>query len=208
MCDSIRLAVLVSGNGSNLQVFIDAIANGELDAEISLVISDNPDAYALVRAEKSGIVASYVGRKEFASREEYEFKMVEILQEAKVDLILLAGFMRILSPVFISHFPNRMMNIHPSLLPAFPGLDAQGQALTYGAKVTGCTVHFVDEGMDTGPIILQSPVPVVAGDTHEELAKRIQVEEHRTYIEAVRLYRAGCLQVEGRQVMVLPKGGS
>lgn len=208
MCDPIRLAVLVSGNGSNLQVFIDAIANGELDAEISLVISDNPDAYALTRAEKREIAASYVGRKEFASREEYELKMVEMLQEAKIDLILLAGFMRILSPVFVGHFSNRVLNIHPSLLPAFPGLDAQGQALTYGAKVSGCTVHFVDEGMDTGPIILQSPVPVLIGDTRDILAKRIQVKEHQTYIEAVRLYQERRLLVEGRQVTILPKGVS
>ncbi|AZR74230.1 phosphoribosylglycinamide formyltransferase [Anoxybacter fermentans] len=205
MSDPIRLAVLASGSGTNLQAFIDAIKSGELNAKIALVISDNPDAYALTRARKNKIPAYYVGREKFNSREDYELKMVKMIKEADADLVLLAGFMRLLSPVFLHHFPNRIMNIHPSLLPAFPGLDAQGQALEYGVKVTGCTVHFVDEGMDTGPIILQAAVPVYTGDTRDELAYRIQMEEHRIYPEAVRLYQAGRLKIDGRRVIILPE---
>ena len=202
MCNPIRLAVLVSGSGTNLQAIIDAIAAGQLNAQITMVISDNPAAYGLERAKAQGIPTQCIVRKNYASREDFELAMVEALQSAGVELVLLAGFMRVLSKVFLQHFAGRVMNIHPSLLPAFPGLDAQKQALEYGVKVTGCTVHFVDEGMDTGPIILQAAVPVLEGDTRDELAARILREEHRLYAEAVRLYHEGRLQVEGGMVKV------
>ncbi len=203
MCNPIRLAVLVSGNGTNLQAFIDAIQLGELNAQIAVVLSDNPDAYALERANGGGIPVQSICRKDFLSKEAYELEMVEIIQRKAVDLILLAGFMRILSPTFLRNFPQKVLNIHPSLLPAFKGLDAQGQALNYGVKLSGCTVHFVDEGMDTGPIIQQAVVPVLPGDTREELALRIQKEEHRIFLEAVKLYQAGKLKIEGRRVKIM-----
>lgn len=203
MCNPVRLAVLASGSGTNLQALIEAIEQGELQAEIVVVVSDKPDAYALKRAEAHGIAVRLVERKSFHSREAFEDQLAECIELAEADLVLLAGFMRILSAGFLRHFPQRVLNIHPSLLPAFPGLDAQKQALEYGVKVSGCTVHFVDEGTDTGPIILQAAVPVLPGDTREELARRILAEEHRIYPEAVRLYHAGRLKVEERRVTVV-----
>lgn len=205
MCHPIRLAVLASGSGTNLQALIDATERGEIHGQIVLVVSDKPEAYALTRARKHGIPTEVMVRKDYPSREEFEGAMVHRITSAGADLVLLAGFMRILSAGFLRHFPERVMNIHPSLLPAFPGLDAQGQALAYGVRVTGCTVHFVDEGMDTGPIILQAAVPVLDGDTRDELVNRILVQEHQIYPEAVRLYQEGRLRVEGRKVWILPK---
>lgn len=198
-----NLAVLVSGNGSNFQAILDRIEAGEIKARIAVVISNKPDAYALKRAENHGIATLVHENKNYANRREYDTALVEILKEHEVSLVILAGFMRILSEVMINAFPHAIMNIHPALLPAFPGLDAQQQALAYGVKFSGCTVHFVDCGTDTGPIILQSVVPVEDNDTEETLSARILKEEHRTYPEAVRLFAEGKLVVEGRRVRVL-----
>jgi phosphoribosylglycinamide formyltransferase-1 len=196
------LAVLVSGNGSNLQAIINRIESGELNAHIACVISDNPDAFALARAKAHtipDIVQKYSG---FKGRREYDAALVNILQGYGVELVVLAGFMRIFSDVMVNAFPNAIMNIHPALLPAFPGLHAQQQALDYGVKYSGCTVHFVDCGTDTGPIILQAVVPVKQDDTEETLSARIQAEEHRTYPEAVRLFIEGKISVDGRLVRI------
>jgi len=196
------LAVLVSGNGTNLQVFIDRIESGELNARIACVISNNPDAYALTRAATHGIPVVVHENTGFAGRREYDAALAEILKGFGAELVVLAGFMRILSDVMVNAFPNAIMNIHPALLPAFPGLHAQQQALDYGVKFSGCTVHFVDCGTDTGPIIMQSVVPVNEDDTEESLSTRIQAEEHRTFIEAVRLFIAGRIRVDGRLVRI------
>ncbi|MGI6224790.1 MAG: phosphoribosylglycinamide formyltransferase [Peptococcales bacterium] len=182
-----RLAVLASGRGSNLQALIDAIQKGEIPAEIAVVISDKLNAIALERARKHNIPAITILRNDFPTREVFEEKILEAIKEYQCDLICLAGFMRILSPYFINNAKVKIINIHPSLLPAFPGLNAQKQALDYGVKFSGCTVHFVDEGMDTGPIILQAVVPVLDDDTEETLADRILKEEHRIYPEAIKL---------------------
>jgi phosphoribosylglycinamide formyltransferase-1 len=196
------LAVLVSGNGSNLQMFIDKIESGELNARIACVISNNPDAYALTRAKAHAIPAIIHENSGFTGRRDYDAGMVSILQGYGVELVVLAGFMRILSDVMVTAFPNAIMNIHPALLPAFPGLHAQQQALDYGVKFSGCTVHFVDCGTDTGPIILQAVVPVKQDDTEERLSARIQAEEHRTFPEAVRLFVEGKILVDGRLVRI------
>jgi phosphoribosylglycinamide formyltransferase-1 len=198
----VRLGVLVSGNGTNLQAIIDRIDEGALSATVVCVISNKADAYALERARKHGIPAVHLAYKGFDSREAYDAELVRILLAHGVELVILAGFMRILTPTIIDAFPNRMMNIHPALLPAFPGLDAQKQALDYGAKVSGCTVHFVDAGCDTGPIIIQAVVPVMEDDTEDTLSQRIHTEEHRIYPEAIRLYSEGKLKVYGRRVIV------
>jgi len=199
------LGVLVSGRGSNLQAIIDAISADRLDAKIGLVISDNPDAHALQRVAGWNIPTVVVDRKKYSSRQDFEERLAAEFALHHVDLILLAGFMRILSSHFISRFPGKIMNIHPALLPAFPGLNAQKQALDYGAKVAGCTVHFVDEGMDSGPIILQEAVPVLDNDTVETLSERILHVEHILYPRAVNLYCQQRLEVEGRRVRILPK---
>ena len=191
-----KIGVLVSGRGSNLQALMDEIAAGTLNVEITVVISDKKDAFALERAEKAGIKAVAIDRKECASKEEFE-----------AELVVLAGFMRILSPDFVGHWHHKIVNIHPALLPSFPGLDGQGQALNYGVKIAGCTVHFVDEGTDSGPIILQKAVPVLDDDTHDTLADRILEQEHKALPEAVRLWSEGRLQIEGRHVKVLPVVG-
>lgn len=196
------LAVLVSGNGSNLQVIINRIESGELDARIACVISNSPDAFALMRAQMHGIPAVIHENNAFKRRREYDTALVEILHSYGVELVVLAGFMRILSDVMVKAFPNAIMNIHPALLPSFPGLHAQQQALDYGVKFSGCTVHFVDNGTDTGPIILQVPVPVEQDDTEETLSARIQAEEHRTFPEAIRLFTEGKLLVDGRLVRI------
>jgi phosphoribosylglycinamide formyltransferase-1 len=196
------LAVLVSGNGSNLQVFIDKIESGELHARIACVISNNPDAFALVRAKIHNIPIVVHANSGFRGRREYDASLVDILQGYGVELVVLAGFMRILSDVMVDAFPNAIMNIHPALLPSFPGLHAQQQALDYGVKFSGCTVHFVDCGTDTGPIILQAAVPVKQDDSEETLSVRIQAEEHRMFPEAVRLFIEGRIAVEGRLVRI------
>ena len=198
-----KAGVLVSGRGSNLQAVLDRIADGYLPLEIGVVISDKADAYALERAANVGIKTVVVARKECASKEEFEDKIHAALVEAGCELVVLAGFMRILSGNFVSKWHNKIINIHPALLPSFPGLDGQGQALEYGVKFTGCTVHFVDEGTDTGPIILQKVVPVLDDDTHDTLAARILEQEHKAMPEALKLWAEGKLVIEGRKVKVL-----
>jgi phosphoribosylglycinamide formyltransferase-1 len=198
---SLRISVLASGRGSNLQAIIDSIENGEIDAEIVCVISDKPTAKALERARHHNIEAIFLDPKGL-SREEYDRIVVSHLREKCVELVCLAGFMRILSPYFVGVFKNRIMNIHPALLPSFPGLSAQKQALNYGVKIAGCTVHFVDEGCDTGPIILQKAVPVKEDDTAETLSARILAEEHKLYPKAIALFAEGRLKVEGRRVVI------
>ncbi|MBQ3112997.1 MAG: phosphoribosylglycinamide formyltransferase [Phascolarctobacterium sp.] len=198
-----KAGVLVSGRGSNLQAVLDRIADGYLPLEIGVVISDKADAFALERAANVGIKTVVVARKECASKEEFEDRIHAALVEAGCELVVLAGFMRILSGNFVSKWHNKIINIHPALLPSFPGLDGQGQALEYGVKFTGCTVHFVDEGTDTGPIILQKVVPVLDDDTHDTLAARILEQEHKAMPEALKLWAEGKLVIEGRKVKIL-----
>lgn len=197
-----RLGVLISGNGTNLQAIIDRCETGELNAEVVCVISNKAAAFGLERARKHGIAALHLDHKSFANRNEYDAALVNCLREYKVDLVILAGFMRIVTPVLLDAFPNRVMNIHPALLPSFAGLDAQKQALEYGVKVSGCTVHFVDAGTDTGPIILQSTVPVMENDSEETLSQRIHLEEHKLYPAAIQLFATGRLKVAGRRVII------
>jgi len=196
------IGVLASGRGSNLQAIVDAIEAGRLDAKIGAVISDNPEANVLKRMATSDIPTICIDRRQFARRQEFEAAVAEKLNMRHVELVVLAGFMRILSSYFIDRFAGKIMNIHPALLPAFPGEDAQQQAVDYGAKVSGCTVHFVDEGMDTGPIILQEAVPVLEDDTAETLSERILHAEHILYPRALALYCDGRLKVEGRRVQI------
>lgn len=204
----LRIGVLASGRGTNLQALIDAEREGRLLGKVVVVLSDVPDAQALRRASDAGIPAIYIepGRAGARLSPESEQKYIEVLESHNVDLIALAGFMRILSKEFVRRFRERILNIHPSLLPSFPGLNAQKQALEYGVKFSGCTVHFVDEGVDTGPIIIQAAVPVLEGDTVETLSERILKEEHRIYVEAINLFAKGRLKLEGRVVRVLPEG--
>ena len=199
-----RLGVLVSGSGTNLQAIIDRIISGEIRAEIACVISNKADAYALTRAARHGIPVVVHENSTFPDRRSYDAATVDILRSYSVDLVILAGFMRILTDIMVNAFPNAIMNIHPALLPAFPGLHAQQQALDYGVLFSGCTVHFVDCGTDTGPIILQSVVPVEPDDTEETLSTRIQQSEHQTFAEAIKLFVEGKIQIEGRKVRRLP----
>ncbi len=198
----VNLGVLVSGSGSNLQSIIDSIEAGALEASVKVVITDNPAAYALERAKKHRIPTVVFHKKDYRSREEFDRAVVRELREHRVELVVLAGFMRIISPVMLEAFPMRIMNIHPSLLPAFPGLDVQRKALEHGVKFSGCTVHFVDGGLDSGPIIIQAVVPVLDADTPETLSKRILAEEHRIYPHAIRLFSEGRLNILGRRVFV------
>ena len=197
-----KIGVIVSGRGSNLQSIIDHIAEGKLDVDVAVVVSDHKDAVALERAAKAGIPAAVVERKGCRDKEEFEDKIDAALRNAGAELVVLAGFMRILTGHFISRWEHKIVNIHPALLPSFKGLDAQGQAVDYGVKVAGCTVHFVDEGTDTGPIILQKVVPVMDDDTEETLAERILVEEHKALPEAIRLWSEGRLSIKGRKVYI------
>ena len=197
-----KLGVLCSGRGTDLQSIIDAIAAGQVPAEIAIVLTDK-EAYALERARKAGIEAVCVDRKQFVGREPFEKALIEKLEAAGVTLVVLAGFMRILTPYFVGHFAGRILNIHPALLPSFPGAHAHRDVLAYGVKVSGCTVHFVDEGTDSGPIIMQAAVPVLDDDTEETLGARVLKEEHRIYPECIRLYCEGKLKVEGRKVTIL-----
>jgi phosphoribosylglycinamide formyltransferase-1 len=198
----INIGVLVSGRGTNLQAIIEAIEEGKIEGKIKIVISDNLDAYALKRAEQYNIETQYINHKEFKNREDYDKKIVETLENKEVELVVLAGYMRILSSYFIKAYKNKIINIHPALLPSFPGLRAQKQAVEYGVKISGCTVHFVDEGMDSGPIILQSAVEVSEDDTEESLAERILKEEHRIYSQAIQLFSQGRLIIKGRKVYI------
>ncbi|WP_031515481.1 phosphoribosylglycinamide formyltransferase [Desulfofalx alkaliphila] len=198
----LTLGVLASGRGSNLQYIIDACERGAINAAVKVVISDKENAYALERAKKHGIANYFVDLKSFPDKESYEQRIVKLLKDHKVQLVCLAGYMRLVGPTMLNQFPMRIMNIHPALLPSFAGLHAQRQALEYGVKISGCTVHFVDEGMDTGPIILQAQVPVLDDDTEETLSKRILEQEHIIYPKAVGLFAQGRLRVEGRRVVV------
>lgn len=200
----VKIGVLVSGRGSNLQAIIDNIEKGLLPAEIAVVISDQPDAYSLERARKHGIPAVHISAKGYKEkRDEYDALLVKELRKHQVELVCLAGFMRIITPTLIKAFPGRILNIHPALLPAFTGLHVQKAAIEHGVKFSGCTVHFVDEGMDTGPIIIQAVVPVLDNDTKDSLSERILRQEHEIYSRAIQLYAEGRLKIEGRRVMVL-----
>jgi phosphoribosylglycinamide formyltransferase-1 len=199
----IKVGVLVSGRGSNLQAIIDNIGKGSLSAEISVVISDQHDAYALERARKHSIPGIHVSARGYkGKRDEYDALLVKELQKHGVELVVLAGFMRIITPTLLRAFPNRVLNIHPALLPSFPGLHVQKAALEHGVKFSGCTVHFVDEDMDTGPIIIQAVVPILDNDTEDTLSGRILQQEHTIYSRAIQLYAEGRLRIEGRRVIV------
>ena len=202
----IDIAVLATGNGTNLQSIIDSIEAGRIEAAIKLVVSDNANAKALERARKHGIPTEIISKQDFPKREAYDEKLVSLLKEHSIELVVLAGFMRLLSPVMLSAFPERIINIHPSLLPAFPGLDVQRQALEHGVKFSGCTVHFVDEGLDTGPIIIQAVVPVFDDDTVDALKKRILVEEHRIYPLAIDYISRDMIKIEGRRIIIKGNG--
>jgi len=204
------IGVLASGRGTNLQAVIDATASGELPARVTVVLSDNEDAFALERARRAGVQALHIppGRFRTKLEPEIERRYVEALIDRGVDLVLLAGFMRVLHGDFLRAFPDRIMNIHPSLLPSFPGLNAQKQAWDYGVKVAGCTVHLVNDTVDGGAIILQRAVQVMEDDTPDTLAARILKEEHRCYVDAVGLFCRGRLKIEGRRVRVLPASPS
>lgn len=202
----LRVAVLASGRGSNLQAIVDAIERGEVHAQIVAVISNKKEAMALERARKHDLNALFVDPKPFAgrpdSREAYDLALLEVLHRHEVELVLLAGYMKIVTSVLVNAYANRMMNIHPSLLPSFPGLDVQKKAIEWGCKLAGCTVHFVTEGVDEGPIILQAAVPILDSDTSESLAARILEQEHKIYPRAVQLFVENRLRVEGRRVFV------
>jgi phosphoribosylglycinamide formyltransferase 1 len=204
---SLRVGVLASGRGSNLQAIIDAIESNRLRAKLAVVISNKREAPALERARRHGAPDVFIDPKPFAgqpdSREAYDRAVLEVLQKHDVELVLLAGYMRIVTSVLIEAYRERMMNIHPSLLPSFPGLDVQKKALEWGVKLAGCTVHFVTEGVDEGPIIIQAAVPVSEDDSPETLSERILRQEHVIYPQAVQLYAEGRLRVEGRRVQVL-----
>jgi len=196
-----RIGVLLSGRGSNFEALAESVAAGRIpNAEIAIVISNKPDAPGLERAKSRGIAAWPIPSKGL-EREVYDRKVAAVLQERKVDLVCLAGYMRLLSPYFVAAFPQRILNIHPALLPSFPGLESQKQALDYGVKFAGCTVHFVDENLDAGPIILQAVVPVLDADDEHTLAERILKEEHRIYTEAVKIILEGNCRIEGRRVI-------
>jgi phosphoribosylglycinamide formyltransferase-1 len=204
---SLPIGVLVSGRGSNLQAILAACARPGYPAHVAVVISDRERAPALERARVAGVETLWINPKDFADRESFDAELVQELAARGVGLMCHAGFMRILSPVYVRAFAGRALNIHPSLLPAFPGLHAQRQALDHGVKVAGATVHFVDEGMDSGPIVLQATVPVEPNDTEETLSARILVQEHRLYPEAIGLFAQGRLRIEGRRVIVTPEAG-
>lgn len=198
----LKIGVLASGRGSNFQSIIDEIESDHLKAEIVLLITDNPSAFAIERAKKHRIEYLVALPKEHRSRDDFFLKIADELKKKDVELVVLAGFMRIVGKPLLDAFPNRIMNIHPALLPSFPGLHGQKQAIDYGVKISGCTVHFVDEGMDTGPVIIQAAVPVFQNDTEETLSERILRFEHKIYPEAIRLFSEGRIEVEGRKVRI------
>jgi len=198
-----RIAVFISGRGSNFRAILEETKRGRINGEIVLVISDNPDAKGLLYGKKNGIPARVFVRSKEETRSEYFERIISVLEESAVDLVCLAGFMKVLSRNFVERYRNRILNIHPALLPSFPGENAQGQAVEYGVKVSGCTVHFVDECVDTGPIIIQEAVPVLDNDTEETLSARILEREHVIYPFAVKLFCDERLAVEGRKVVQL-----
>ncbi len=205
---ALRIGVLASGSGSNFQAILDAIDGGMLAARVVLLITDNPSAYAIERAKNRGIEHVVLRPSQYASRDDFSRGIADHLRSVHAELVVLAGFMRIVGKPLIDAFPGRIMNIHPALLPSFPGLHGQKQALDYGVKISGCTVHFVDEGMDTGPIIIQAAVPVYHDDTEATLAERILVMEHRIYPEAIRLFSENKLTIDGRIVRIAEDGRS
>jgi phosphoribosylglycinamide formyltransferase-1 len=196
------VSFLASGRGSNFEAVAKKIKSGEIKADLGILISDKKDAKALKLANDFGMKSFFVDPKKFSSREEFDREMVVLFKKAETDLVVAAGYMRILSPVFINNFKNKIINIHPALLPAFPGIYSQKKALDYGVKITGCTAHFVDEGTDTGPIIIQAFVPVLPDDTEDTLSARILKEEHRIFPDAVNLFCKGKLKVKGRIVSI------
>lgn len=198
----VRVGVLVSGNGSNLQSIIDHSEQGKINASVACVISNREDAHALERARRHGIPAVHVNQRSYPDRLSFDAAVVRLLREHRVELVALAGFNRIVSQVMLDAFPMAILNIHPALLPAFPGNHAQRQALLHGVKIAGCTVHFVDSGTDTGPIIAQAAVPVLDTDTEDTLSRRILAEEHKVYPSAIQLFAEGKLRVEGRRVFI------
>jgi len=197
-----NIAVLCSGSGTNLQAMIDKVASGYIPAKIALVVSDKADAFALVRAKKAGIETLALDKKNFKSREDFDRKILESLKNKNVGLVVLAGFMRLLSSHFIDEYRNRIINVHPALLPSFKGAHGIKDALAHGVKVTGVTVHFVDENLDNGPVIAQAVVDIKEGDTEESLLERVHKEEHRLYPEAVKLFVEGKLKIDGRKVII------
>ena len=202
MARKVPLGILISGNGSNLQAIIDAVEKKRLDAEVRVVTSNRADAYGLVRAQKHGVPTEIVDHRKFPSREAFDQHLIERFKDRQVELVVLAGFMRLLSADFVHAFSNRIMNIHPALLPAFPGLHVQRKAVEAGVRFSGCTVHFVNEECDQGPIIIQAVVPVFSDDSEESLSARILKEEHRIYPKAIQLYSEGRLHVVGQRVLV------
>ncbi len=199
----LNIGVLISGRGSNLQALIDASERGEIPAKIAVVISDRADAFGLERARKHKIDAVHVNPKDYKDKNTYELEIVKVLKNHQVGLVCLAGYMRIVGQVLLEHYQGKMINIHPALLPSFPGLHAQKQAVDHGVKISGATVHFVDEGCDTGPIIIQASVPVLDDDTEETLSARILDEEHKIYPQAAKMFAEGKLKIEGRKVKSL-----
>lgn len=198
----LNIGVLASGRGSNFQAIIDEIEAGRLKAAIKLLVVDNPEAYAIERARRHSIDYLYINPGDFGSKDDFFSGIAEALKKKAIELVVLAGFMRIVKKPLIDAFPYRIINIHPALLPAFPGLHSQRQALDYGVRFSGCTVHFVDEGIDTGPVIMQAVEPVLLSDTEETLSGRILELEHRILPEAIRLYSEGRLRIEGRTVKI------
>lgn len=204
MSNKLRIGAIASGGGTNLQAIIDRCADNSLQAEIVLVISNNPGAGALERADRAGISTLCIDHRQYSEREDFDLEIVKALKEAGVDTIVLAGFMRIVTETILNAFPQRVLNIHPALLPAFPGMHVQRKALESGARFAGCTVHFVDSGVDTGPIIAQAVVPIHDDDTEETLSARILIEEHRLYPHAIQLLAEGRLKIKGRRVNIEP----
>lgn len=202
MADKTRVGILISGRGSNMVSLVQGMQEGYIPGEPAVVFSNKPKAAGLAKAAELGVATEVLSHKGFKPRQEHEKKVIEIMHRYEVELVCLAGYMRLLSPLLVGEFRNRIFNVHPALLPAFPGLDGQKQALDYGVKISGCTVHIVDEECDHGPIVAQAAVPVEEGDTEETLSARILEHEHRIYREAVKLYCEGRISVEGRRVRV------
>lgn len=202
MSKDITLGVLASGRGSNFQAIIDSINSGFLDAQIAVLITDNPDAYAIERAKSNNIETLVLKPRDFSDKDTFYSHIGGELKTRGVELVILAGFMRVVGKALIDVFPNRIMNIHPALLPSFPGLHGQKQAVDYGVKISGCTVHFVDEGVDTGSVIIQAAVPVYADDTEESLSERILKQEHKIFPQAIKLYAEGKIKIHGRKVFI------
>lgn len=201
---TLSLGVLASGSGSNLQAIVDAVQNGVLDARVPVVVSDVAGAFALERAKRAGVAVEVVEPLGGEKREDHDARVVAALRRHEVDTVALAGYLRLVTPVLLRAFPGRVVNVHPALLPAFPGLHVQAAALAYGAKFSGCTVHFVDEGMDTGPVIIQAVVPIRDDDTPDTLGARILREEHRIYPQALQYLAQDRLKLDGRRVLLLP----